>query len=372
MIVSDLHNRAMDLAELAMLARIQGETEQADMFTREAYELEKQAAEMYAKNSAEEPTRSILFRSAASLAMECGEVRSAQRLIIAGLYGEPPIEIEDELKDLFEQVNFHRHLELRGVDLSPVEIQLAISGKSIGYGMAPADLFMERISNTKTLLRRTAERRRKMPFHEKGKTADIIKQDSEIYLSPLRAASLAVTFRVGQPKDQLPLFDENASIDLIDEFLYCLDVFNKGEDAELKQHIGNEAYYTNFIGLAHNIVPDGEQVSLVGFTAKRDGIERKVAITRKRDELPAIEYAQGNGEGDSTKTEVVKGILGFANIFNVNTIKIQQEDGKQCLIIVPEGLMNDIVKPMWNNKVEIEVSVKGKKKHLKNIKSIDE
>jgi hypothetical protein len=370
--VSELHNKAMDIAELAMIARLRGESRRVDELNRQAYEFEKQAAEIYGINSSEEPTRSVLYRSAASMALECGELKSAQKLIVAGLSGEPPIEIEDELKDLFEQVNFSRHLELRGVDLSPVEIQLAISGKSIGYGIAPADLFMDRITNTKILLRRTAERRRRMPFHERGKTADIIKQDSEMYISPLKAACLAVVLRVGQPKPQLPLFEEEGAVGLIDEFLYCLEAFNKGEDATLKQHIGDDAYYTNFIGLAHNIVPDGDQVNLVGFTAKRDGVERKVAITRRRDEIPAIEYADGTGEGEATKTEVVTGTLRFASALNTNTIKVQQENGKPQTIIVPEGLLNDIVKPMWNNTVAVEVSVKGKEMHLRSIREVEE
>ena len=370
--VSLLHNKAMDLAELAMLARFRGETEQATVLTQQAYEYEKQAAELYAQQLPEEPTRSVLYRSAASLALECGEVRSAQKLVVAGLSGEPPTEIENELKDIFEQVNFYRHLELRGVDLSPVEIQLAISGKSISYGMAPADIFMDKILNTKTLLRRTAERKRKMPFHERGKTADIIKLDSEIYLSPLRAASLAVTFRVGQHKDQLPLFNnENSSVDLIDEFLHCLEIFNNGEDATLKQHIGDEAYYTNFIALAHNIVPDGEDVSLVGFTAKRDGIERKVAITRKRNELPAINAASISN-GETIKTEVITGILKYADALKQNSIRVQQVNGKTRTIIVPKGLMNDIVKPLWDCSVEIEVSVEGKGYYLREIREIKE
>lgn len=371
--ISELHNKAMDLAELATLTRLRGEIEHADELTRQAYELEKQTAEIYANDFPEEPTRSVLYRSAASLALECGDARSAQKLIIAGLSGEPPAEIEDELKDLFEQVNFARHLELRGIDLAPVEVQLAISGKSIGYGMAPAGLFMDRIANTRTLLRRTAERRRNMPFHEKGKTADIIKQDSEIYLSPLRAACLAVTFRVGQPIEQLPLFgDENSAAALIDEFLYCLDAFNKGEDAELEKHIGNDAYYANFIGLAHNIVPDGEEVSLVGFTAMRDGVERRVAITRKRNESPKTDVT-GSGDGEVAKTEVVRGTLKYASAINKNTIKVQQqENGKNRTIIVPEGLMNDIVKPLWDSTVEIEVSVKGKELHLKSIREIED
>jgi len=51
-----------------------------------------------------EPTRSILHRSAATLAVQCGEYEAAQRLIYRALAGNPPSDIEAELKDLLGKV----------------------------------------------------------------------------------------------------------------------------------------------------------------------------------------------------------------------------------------------------------------------------
>jgi hypothetical protein len=47
-----------------------------------------------------------LHRSAAALALECGVLREAERLIAAALSGDPPNEIAEELRDLLEQVYF--------------------------------------------------------------------------------------------------------------------------------------------------------------------------------------------------------------------------------------------------------------------------
>jgi hypothetical protein len=47
-----------------------------------------------------EPTRSVLHRSAASLAVECCQLREAERLIGRALAGNPPPDIADELRDL--------------------------------------------------------------------------------------------------------------------------------------------------------------------------------------------------------------------------------------------------------------------------------
>jgi hypothetical protein len=52
----------------------------------------------------EEPTRSVLHRSAASLAIKCGEYEEAERLIATALNGKPPDDIAAELRDLLKVV----------------------------------------------------------------------------------------------------------------------------------------------------------------------------------------------------------------------------------------------------------------------------
>ena len=54
-----------------------------------------------------EPIRSVLYRSAASLALICEEYREAERLIATALCGDPPDEIANELRVLLQQVYSH-------------------------------------------------------------------------------------------------------------------------------------------------------------------------------------------------------------------------------------------------------------------------
>jgi hypothetical protein len=102
--VRENHERAMALADDALAVRRQGDEEQATTLFREALDYERRAAERVAPDLTAEPTRSILYRSAASLALECGELREAERLIATALSGNPPEEIADELRDLLQQV----------------------------------------------------------------------------------------------------------------------------------------------------------------------------------------------------------------------------------------------------------------------------
>jgi len=123
--VRELHDQAMAFAEKASVAKLSGDLEQANTLLRQAYKNELEAAKLLEDISSPEPTRSILFRSAASLAIDCNALREAERLIAIGLSGNPPSDIAEELRDLFERVNFHRHLDLRGVVLESNELQMS-------------------------------------------------------------------------------------------------------------------------------------------------------------------------------------------------------------------------------------------------------
>jgi tetratricopeptide (TPR) repeat protein len=95
-----LHDMAMDAAEQSFLAVRSGDVSLAEKLNYEAFENEKKAAELLTDEYEMEPSRSVLFRSAATLAYECKEYREAEILISKGLSGNPPEEIAEELRDL--------------------------------------------------------------------------------------------------------------------------------------------------------------------------------------------------------------------------------------------------------------------------------
>src|SRR4051812_43859896 len=110
--VRDVHSQAMELAQEAASARAAGELGRAEALIRQALLLESEAAARIVKDPSSEPTRSIIYRSAASLAYQANDFAMAQRLVFEGLAGYPPPRVEQELKDLYEQINFITHLQV--------------------------------------------------------------------------------------------------------------------------------------------------------------------------------------------------------------------------------------------------------------------
>ncbi len=100
--ISSLHETAMAFAEQALTSQ---DSLRASKLFRSAFEHERKAAELLENALDYEPTRSVLYRSAATLARDCRDYGEAKRLIQKGLMGRPPDDIAHELKELLELVH---------------------------------------------------------------------------------------------------------------------------------------------------------------------------------------------------------------------------------------------------------------------------
>ncbi|OQY55488.1 MAG: hypothetical protein DRR08_04435 [Candidatus Parabeggiatoa sp. nov. 2] len=99
--VNEWHSKAMDIAEQGFIAQRKGQLDKAKQFSKKALQYEREAAMLLLSDYDIEPTRSVLFRSAACLALDFGNYREAERMIAFGLSGNPPPEILEELRELF-------------------------------------------------------------------------------------------------------------------------------------------------------------------------------------------------------------------------------------------------------------------------------
>jgi hypothetical protein len=358
--VETLHNQAMDLAEKAIILRMRKQNDASIETFSTAFLLESQAAMQIKDLYDLEPSRSIMFRSAASLALNAGLFRDAEKMIAVGLSGNPPEQIADELRNLYENINFERHLQLRGVTLSDNDVQLSLAGSGVSHGMVKADEFIKRAEILDNMTIRTAERLLKKPFRERGRVPKDIKENFETYYSIPRAASFAITLRVGYRPNTYSLFEDNEIQSVvINEIVENIKIVNNGDEKHLKEKIVNEDYFFNTLGLIKKLSPDNTEVSMVGLTTTKKGIDESIAFTRLSNEikispfLPAIDVS-------NAEEIVVAGKLTYANA-NISDIRLETTDGKLYNIYVPKGVLADIVKPYW----EQYVTIKGRRQDKK-------
>ena len=353
------HDLAMENAELALVAQMKGNKNEASDLFKQALNAELAAIKAAEMNGCIEPTYSVLQRSAATLALDCNEIRWAERIVAKALAQDPPPEIAEELRDLLEQINFKRHLELKGIFLEEDEFQMNLSGRGVGHGLVDSDEFLKRVENTSKAIFRIVERRQNRPFREKGRLTGAIKENYELFVSVPRAASFSITLKLGRPTAQLNLPGILKASAIVDEFMDLMDLANQNKLEEIREKIPDSAYFRNFVALAKQVAPDGNIVRQVGFTSIRPDGQRSVQITRPAQEFPIVPV---DPKPVSSELVAVKGVLRYADATSSKSglIKVVEggDGGLTHLIEVPEGVMADIVRPMW----DLVVIVRGRRK----------
>ncbi len=350
--ISELHRDAMELADQGFYYKNRGDSEASLQYFREALVKESKAAFAARQQDVGEPSESVLFRSAASLALNAQNYSEAERLVAYGLIGNPPNEIAEELRDIYENINFERHLQLNGIELNGTEVQMSISGKQVGFGFAKSDQVTKRINLFEKLTLRTAERKTGRPFRESGPVNKELKHAFEPYLSVGRAASFAFTVHFGVPTSQLQFLGTETPLGVVDDVLNNIALINEGREAELKETINDEAYFRNFFSLTKEMAPDGSDISLVGFTTIRDGHERRISFTRLKSQFNSDLLIDGKGIGiDKDEPKEFVGRLTSADS-DESRFALKLESGVKLFVVVPEGL-GDIVKNYFEEEVRI-------------------
>lgn len=369
--VNELHNNAIELAEEAFINQRKGHTQRANILFKQAFELEQEAASMLEIKKENEPSRSILYRSAASLAFNCRDFESAEKLAAQGLVGFPPPEIREELLDLFDEVTFERHLSTKGMVLSESEWKMTLAGNAIAKGIAQVDHLLTRTEKVSTLVRRTVERKLNLPFQVNRSMPEERKNSFGLFVKALIPSSFAVVFQLGKPEKQLTLLTgELDPQEVIDELLLCFENIQENKIDQLKERIGDQDYFDNFIGLAKQIAPDGYEIKTVGFTVVRNGEDKPYVIRKSRQEIQTSVSKIETQEEESTSV-TLEGILTFANTpldKKFGKVKLRDEGKKtQQEINVPVSLMKDVVQPYYDEYVKVSVHIKNGKYYLDDV-----
>lgn len=346
--VRQLHDKAAELGQLAMIARYKGDEKQAKSLARRAYEYEVQAAELVPDIESAEPTRSILYLSAASFAYQCKEFQAAQRLVAKGLSGYPPPKVEQDLKNLFEQLNFERHLEVHDVILEERDLQLSMAGKSVGYGMIVYKEFKKTVDRTIELINRTVERKMGSKYRSGAGRPRSVYRPFIPALSVARPGSFVITLRLGIEEVQQTSYLFSAS-KVIDEILTGVELINSHGKEGLEQFIENDSYRLQFLSTVRDMAPDGERINFVGLTSK----SRSVSLTRLRSDIDLPEIEPTNGEEKERKPIEVEGILDVAiGRGKKSIIELNPEDSDPLKIVVEEGL-EDVVRSYFGQWVVV-------------------
>ena len=100
----DTHLTASLLMQEAFMCTVHGKEDEAIILYEQAFELERQAALSLLNREDVEPTRSILFRSAAALAKDCRRYKDSEKMIAYAFSGNPPEYVQEQLREIYDDI----------------------------------------------------------------------------------------------------------------------------------------------------------------------------------------------------------------------------------------------------------------------------
>ena len=339
-LVSRLHKEAMEYTDESFIARGLNEREEYLRLTRLAYEKEKEAANLLIDEDVE-PTRSILHRSAATLAFRCEMYPEAKRLVHRALSGSPPADLDLELNDLLGKVK----LAVAGIDLTENQVQLTLEGNEIAFGKAPTPGVVSRIQNIRNLIQISAS------------------FDYPVYFDAVGAGSFYVNLTVGKYKQPtLPGFDDTNNV--VAPLIENLKLLHAGDFDSLLKRIEDPDDYRRFVSAAQSLAPDGQAVSSVNVQAKIGNQVQSIFLTRSRKELrdlPVPYIPQRNIEYAITENVVRRsGVLKVADARKNSECVLVSEPTLPWTVEVREELMNKVLGGFFNK----QVAVSGKQMRI--------
>ena len=353
-LIISLHEQAMDWADKARSARRARDDDAHDRLLHKAFELEKKAALMIQSEDSE-PTRSVLHRSAASLAFKCKKYREAEWLVSRALAGNPPGEIIGELRRLNRKVYFELRLEEKDITVSEQEFSMNLDGNEIIEGLAPVDLITHRITKLKRIFWNTIRQVNGLDF---GSTAQLKNQKYTLWVSALEPSSIDVILRLGV-SGQMSLSKIGGFDNIFNKVMTNFQFLNNGDFDQLQDNIADIEYYRNFVALAKEIAPDGDEVVTANLGALVDGQQRMVQFYRSQQEfkdvpLPDL-FQSANGIYATDDIVSIRGELQYADgMAEHKQVKlIDSDSGETWKIFVPNALMKDVVQPNFGEEVEI-------------------
>ena len=354
--VRELHNHAMGFVDQAIRERARGKREFSLVLFRQALE-----SELAAISELPEQTGlgwSILLRSAATMALDCEDFRMAEKLASKGLAGDPHPEVINELRDVWERANFNRHLELNGVGLSGLEVQLRLGGSDVVGSITSLPELVTRADSFQKLIYRIAQR--KIDRVYRSRIPQSIQRSYRAYATAPMGEGFAIAIKLAHPREQGSFTDMLRTEEIIVEFMDLMETAEGAHVDELKARIPDPAYRRNFIGLGRKLAPDGDRIRRVGFTLVNGRVKRSLSVTTPASQFLSLQADSPSRSGEAPVE--VSGTLKVADASNLtsdsNRIRLVCDDESHYDVSVPAGLMDDIVRPMWNSHVTVRGSLR--------------
>lgn len=357
------HNEAMGLTSDALRERRRGNHDIAQGLFEKALSFEREALELM-KDVVDEPIYSTMYRSAATLALDCKRYRLAEQLAWKALAGNPPGYLISELLEVTDQARFYTSLARNGIELGQGELSVSVSGALVSHGQALWTDIVPRFEGVRRLLSGMWDFAAGRDHGDRSSTRS---GGASIVIGALVPGSVAVKMSIGQP-EQARFASVGGMGNVIEKTLLTVGAVDKADESELASLVPDNAYRRAFVNHVKDIAPDGDRVSQVGFTSIVDGKTLQVPLRRTK-----ASFGVRSAEEADPQPKSIVGRLQYADGLRKtgDQIKIIDKDYKLHQVEVPAGKIDDIVARYWKVWVEAKCVQAGNTLTLDQMAEVD-
>jgi hypothetical protein len=357
----------MEFAQEAMVERDHGNFARAYLLATQALPLELDAARQIEKTVEAEPTRSILYLSAATLAYQSNNRQLAKQLIGEASSGFPPPQVEHDLFELLENLGAELRVTDEEESLVGSQIRLSISGGTVGNGSAPYQPVEDRMRAMVKLLDRTALNMQGYQYQSGAKVGTRNRAFTP-YIHTPTPGSFQVIIELA-PREDAPsaLFVTGESV--VDRVVTGVHLVQDGNLDELRDILQDDAFYPNFVASAQLLAPDGKVVERVELASPR----REVALTKTREEIviPPSSFPAPSKDNFLTATATLRGLLIEASIKNDRWVSLKTETGSPKRLWINEAI-DDLVRTYFDRHVEVHIQTRAGRPEIVNFYPVEE
>jgi hypothetical protein len=370
----DHHSKSEELASQAEHERINGSAEQAIVLYRRAAAEELSALKFVDQNKAR--TYGITAVSAASLWYKAQEPKMAERIAHDSLSsGILPAFAAHQLKQILQTIWSEESRANSGVQFTKGEVLVSVSGGEVVEGGAPLDMILQKVKEVRGLFFRTIELLLHIPLRRKGEPSLEIQEQCRPWLFQAPPGSYQFAVRIEKPA-QMEMFPVGVPEieEVTQKFMEIVRASTEESGEKLKQIVPDEQYRSAFLKMTRNLAPTGKAFGKMEIkVADELMIPPVVLIPESRQVInEIIKPSKRPDEKEGPKTDQIRGILRNLHL-DLDWLEVASLEGQKETIRVYETgeIIDDIVGPMVNRRVVVDVYVKGSRHIFRDIQLDD-
>ena len=360
------HSKSQEFASQAEASFRKGDIENALKYFCMAAE-EEELALSFLDNS-KNRTIGITAVSTCSLYYKSNDYDKAEKIAYKYLSGDilPEFAI-NQLQTILQRIWYDKASQKVGLKFVRGEVLVSISGGTIVPGGAPLHLIIRKVDEIKNFFYRIVEMTLNQPFRKRGSPSIEIQENFRPWLLQAAPGSYQFAVRIEKPS-QLSLFPDFMPKveEVTQKFMDVVAASGIKDQEYIERIIPDKEYRESFLKLSRNLAPTGKSFNRLEIKSSSDLESPIIFLPESRkainDNLKIYKKKIPKDEFISEKQfiGVLRGLQLDSDWIEINI----PEENKTIRIHQAGEVIDDIVGPMVNHRVIVDVAIKSDGKYV--------